>query len=108
MPHTTSLLKLLAFALACTLLTTPVPAQVNEGIVTGRAVDANNGILQGARVELRPKGVSRTTRGSHHFGFIYNQTATWPSCGSNVPRLTSAFPINSSLIQRRSSHASHH
>src|ERR1017187_2939348 len=37
-----------------------------------------------------------------------NETATWPSCGSNVPRLTSAFPINSSLIQRRSSHASHH
>ena len=67
MPHTTSLLKLLAFALACTLLTTPVPAQVNEGIVTGRAVDANNGILQGARVELQPKGVSTVTDAPGNF-----------------------------------------
>ena len=67
MPRTTSLLKPLAFALACTLLTTPVPAQVNEGIVTGRAVDANNGILQGARVELRPKGVSTVTDAQGNF-----------------------------------------
>src|ERR1039458_8843031 len=67
MPRTTSLLKLLAFALACTLLTTPVPAQVNEGIVTGRAVDANNCILQGARVELQPKGVSTVTDAPGNF-----------------------------------------
>jgi len=42
-------------------LTTPVPAQVNEGIITGHAVDANNGVLQGAQVDLQPEGASTVT-----------------------------------------------
>src|ERR1022692_4607420 len=91
MPRTTGLLKLLAFALACTLLTAPVPAQVNEGIVTGRAVDANNGIFPSAGVEFQPKGVSTVTDAPGNFTIDnlapgeYRLTVTFVGLASSGP-----------------------
>jgi len=94
MPRHPTLLRSLPFTLALVLWTTPAPSQINEGAITGRAVDANNGILQGAQVELQPKGVSAVTdaHGNFTFGSLapgeYRLTVTFVGLNSFEKNVT--------------------
>ncbi len=54
----------LAFALF-----TPTMFAQNKGIITGRASDSSGAVLQGAFVELQPKGVTVTTNAQGEFTF---------------------------------------
>ena len=45
----------------------PALAQSSKGTISGRTVDTGGGVLQGARVELQPKGLSTVSDGKGEF-----------------------------------------
>src|ERR1700741_2468165 len=55
--------------LAFALFTSTMFAQT-KGIITGRVADSSGAVLQGARVELQPKGTTVTTNEHGEFTFI--------------------------------------
>src|SRR5215471_2156400 len=59
------------FFLFCSLLLgVTASAQERPGSITGRAVDRAGAVLQGARVEIQPLGITTTTNGQGEFAII--------------------------------------
>src|SRR5450755_3754731 len=60
--------SLLVFFLLCNVLwVTGVAAQERRGTVTGHVTDASQGVLQGARIELQPSGLSAQSDANGEF-----------------------------------------
>src|SRR5579862_9587502 len=55
--------------LAFALFTPPMFAQT-KNVISGRVADSSGAVLQGARVELKPKGTTITTNERGEFTFI--------------------------------------
>ena len=61
--------RLLLIAL-CSVWLSPVNAQTDKGIVTGRVVDTKGGVLQGALVDLQPSGATSVTNNQGEFKIV--------------------------------------
>src|SRR5690349_20216962 len=58
---------LLSFLLCNVIWVSGVAAQERPGLVTGQVMDASEGVLQGARVELEPGGITAVSDGRGEF-----------------------------------------
>ena len=58
---------LLSFLLCNVLWVAGTSAQERRGTITGRVMDASQGVLQGARVELQPGGITAVSDGHGEF-----------------------------------------
>src|SRR5260370_9052760 len=57
----------LSFLLCNVLWVAGTSAQERRGTITGRVMDASQGVLQGARVELQPGGITAVSDGHGEF-----------------------------------------